>query len=213
MQEITGFDAAKRIGRNRREFITSRAVDDSALSAHLEDVDAFRAFRDVRIQFTREDGGTAWFNLSGRPAFDESGTFLGYRGPGDDIFAQVDLETAALEALEEAQGANLAKSEFLSSMSHELRTPLNSILGFSQLLGLDSERPLSKDQTDSVEQIFEAGNHLLELINQVLDPESLYAWKFGMTALESPRTNVEISSNPSIVLAWKPSTSKEPASA
>jgi signal transduction histidine kinase len=54
-------------------------------------------------------------------------------------------------------------------MNHELRTPLNSIIGFSQLLGLEGEQPLSKDQTEGVEQILKAGNHLLELINHVLD--------------------------------------------
>lgn len=66
----------------------------------------------------------------------------------------------------EAEKANLAKSEFLSSMSHEFRTPLNAVLGFAQVLEMDQ---LTEDQLDSVQAILTAGTHLLDLVNQVLD--------------------------------------------
>jgi len=69
-------------------------------------------------------------------------------------------------AQEQAEGANRAKSEFLSRMSHELRTPLNAILGFTQLLEIDQPTP---SQTESITHISRAGQHLLELINEVLD--------------------------------------------
>ena len=66
-----------------------------------------------------------------------------------------------------AEIANRAKSEFLSNMSHELRTPMNAILGFGQLLGCDDT--LSDESKDFVQEIRKAGEHLLELINEVLD--------------------------------------------
>jgi signal transduction histidine kinase/CheY-like chemotaxis protein len=66
----------------------------------------------------------------------------------------------------EADRANRAKTEFLSRMSHELRTPLNAILGFSQLLEMDE---LTTDQHENVAYISQAGRHLLDLINEVLD--------------------------------------------
>ena len=65
--------------------------------------------------------------------------------------------------------ASRAKSEFLSSMSHELRTPLNAILGFGQLLQRDKRTPLSPRQRGMVDHIIEGGDHLLRLIDDILD--------------------------------------------
>ena len=83
-----------------------------------------------------------------------------------------------IEAKEEAENANRAKSQFLSSMSHELRTPLNAIMGFSQLLKMDD---LSESQDDSVNEITKAGGHLLELINEVLDLAKIEAGRIELT--------------------------------
>jgi signal transduction histidine kinase/CheY-like chemotaxis protein len=76
-------------------------------------------------------------------------------------------QAALIRAREEAERANLAKSEFLSRMSHELRTPLNVVLGFAQLLEM-REAGAARDR-EPVEHILKAGRHLLELINEVLD--------------------------------------------
>jgi signal transduction histidine kinase/ActR/RegA family two-component response regulator len=70
---------------------------------------------------------------------------------------------------ESAEQANQAKSEFLSRMSHELRTPLNAMLGFSQVMGLDPSEPLATGQRQRLEQIQQAGWHLLDMIDDVLD--------------------------------------------
>lgn len=73
-----------------------------------------------------------------------------------------------LSARDLAEKASLAKSEFLSRMSHELRTPMNAILGFGQMLELDAGG-FSDTQKSSVKEILDAGQHLLNLINEVLD--------------------------------------------
>jgi len=82
-----------------------------------------------------------------------------------------------------AEEANKAKSSFLSSMSHELRTPLNAVIGFSQLLQVDDEAPLNANQQESVEHIYSAGQHLLNLINEVLD----------LAKIESNQVNLSLS--------------------
>jgi signal transduction histidine kinase/CheY-like chemotaxis protein len=80
----------------------------------------------------------------------------------------------------EAERANLAKSDFLSSMSHELRSPLNAILGFAQLL--DSESPaLTAEQKESTSHILQAGWYLLELINEILDLAQIESGKLPLS--------------------------------
>ena len=94
------------------------------------------------------------------------------------------LEETAKElssAKKQADTANQAKSEFLSRMSHELRTPLNAILGFGQLLELDPKAPLTKMQEESVGHIMKSGQHLLGLINEVLDLAKIEAGKLELS--------------------------------
>ncbi len=84
-----------------------------------------------------------------------------------------------IKSQEEAERANKAKSNFLASMSHELRTPLNAIIGFSQLLGL-SKDDLTPSQKKYVGEINSAGNHLLELINDLLELTKIESGKLTM---------------------------------
>lgn len=96
-----------------------------------------------------------------------------------DMTTQIETERALVAAKEEAEQANTAKSEFLSSMSHELRTPMNAILGFGQLLEYDDS--LGEEQKDNVQEIIRAGNHLLKLINEVLDLARIESGRIDLT--------------------------------
>ncbi len=86
-----------------------------------------------------------------------------------DLTDDVRLAEELREARAAAEAASDAKSEFLSSMSHELRTPLNAILGFAQLLRRDKREPLSDRHKERIDQILRGGEHLLHLIDDILD--------------------------------------------
>jgi PAS domain S-box-containing protein len=95
----------------------------------------------------------------------EHGTVAMIADVTEDIQRAAELSMAR----EAAEAASAAKSEFLSSMSHELRTPLNSILGFAQLLERDRKNPLDPRQLERLQYVMRGGEHLLKLIDDVLD--------------------------------------------
>jgi PAS domain S-box-containing protein len=86
-----------------------------------------------------------------------------------NVTDEVSHEDELRLARSQAEAASAAKTEFLASMSHELRTPLNAILGFAQLLRRDKKAPLSSRQHERVEHVLAGGEHLLRLIDDVLD--------------------------------------------
>ena len=86
-----------------------------------------------------------------------------------DVTSDVRLAEELRAARSAAEAASRAKSEFLSSMSHELRTPLNAILGFAQLLQRDKQLPLAVRHRERVDHILKGGEHLLRLIDDILD--------------------------------------------
>ena len=101
------------------------------------------------------------------PLTDKKNNIVGIAAMALDITDKKHNELAIIKSKEEAEKANQAKSDFLSSMSHELRTPLNAILGFTQLLKY--EKLFTEKQQSHINEIAKAGNLLLELVNQILD--------------------------------------------
>lgn len=157
------------IGKKRQETASdSENIEDEKWKQHLADLEAHKAFHNFEYR-TKGRGKDIWTSVTGIPIFDAKGQFIGYRGCGVDITERKNAESLLLLAKKDAEKANKAKSEFLTSMSHELRTPMNAILGFGQLLQVDPENSLSTRQVDHVESILAGGNHLLELVNEVLD--------------------------------------------
>jgi PAS domain S-box-containing protein len=113
------------------------------------------------------NGNMRWYSITKVPMQDEEGNNIGLVGINRDITYFKESEESLEKAKIAAETANLAKSTFLSSMSHEIRTPLNAILGFSELMQGDNK--LSKEHKNWLRTINRSGEHLLALINDILE--------------------------------------------
>ncbi|MDH5188500.1 MAG: PAS domain S-box protein, partial [Rhodospirillaceae bacterium] len=183
-ENVTGHPASLVLGKTRRELADPAHIkaDPEKWNKHFADLDNHRPFRNFEYEILPQFGGSAvTISVSAVPIFDEFGNFRGYRGSGEDVTERKITQQKLLAAKEEAENANKAKSQFLSSMSHELRTPLNGILGFTQLLQLDPTTPLTDKQTESTNQVMRSGHHLLDLIDQVLELAKIEAGNMSIS--------------------------------
>jgi two-component system sensor histidine kinase/response regulator len=115
----------------------------------------------------------SWFELRFSSLQDGRGQFLGRVVVMRDITARKNTEKALSTALEQAQEASRLKSQLLARVSHELRTPLGSILGFAELLNMNSFGVLDNSQKEATAQIIESSNYLDRIINELLDQAEL----------------------------------------
>ncbi len=128
-----------------------------------------QALTEWRCEFrvNRGDGQQRWMLGTAIPERRADGTVVWY-GYAEDTTSRRELEQARRDAAV-ADAANRAKTEFLSRMSHELRTPLNAVLGFAQLMEIDRTEPPAPGQRRRLKLIRDAGEHLLQMIGDMLD--------------------------------------------
>jgi len=148
-----------------------------ALRIHPDDVprlaaeaeDSYRHLTPIQQEYRvlLPSRGLRWVAARSMPHRMPDGSTQWY-GVMTDITDQKLYQEAVVNA-QAAERANQAKSDFLSRMSHELRTPLNAVIGFAQLLRMDTQRPMDEEQHRRVALIEEAGAHLQAVINDVLD--------------------------------------------
>jgi len=135
----------------------------------------------LEVRLLCKDNSWKWIHCRGQIIDeDKLGQPLTMTGFHTDISARKAMEAELLQEKEAAEKANQAKSEFLSSMSHELRTPLNAILGFAQLMEDNPDEPLSEEQQENIEFILSSGEHLLNLINDILELAAIEAKKVDL---------------------------------
>jgi PAS domain S-box-containing protein len=173
----TGYPKSRLLGQTRDGFAVRVPGDEELWDTHRHTVAAREPFRDLRYRYHKPDGTAGWIAIRGTPIFAADGSFQGYRGVAREITRRMNDADELRAAKEAADRANRAKSEFLSNMSHELRTPLNAILGFAQLMQYNPKEPLTAKQADGVGIILKSGQHLLQLITEILDLAKIEAGK------------------------------------
>jgi PAS domain S-box-containing protein len=181
---------ALKSGRRLRALVQVEAMEYKRVARALT---RYRLLQQVPLLIANRDGVQLWVELSAHVVPSGSGQGTRIEGMVSDIsqrrLAEQELthhrdhleelvteRTLELsQAKQRAEAANQAKSRFLATMSHEFRTPLNAILGFTQLLQMDDS--LSAAQQNKIAQVRDSGEHLLNLITDVLDTASIEAGK------------------------------------
>jgi len=182
-ESLSGAAPERVYGKRRDEFVSPEdiAQNPEEWNQHLQNLENREPFKDFEYRFQRPDGVNTYIRVSGKPIYNEEGQFVGYRGIGTNVTKEHENREALRRAKEEAETANKTKSDFLASMSHELRTPLNAIIGYSDAMRSEVFGPLGNERyQDYPIHIYDSGNHLLELINDVLDVSKIEAGKLEL---------------------------------
>jgi PAS domain S-box-containing protein len=149
------------------------------------------------LQLRRKDGTNIWASCTARAQYDANGKIKWIDGVIEDITERKRAEEALREAKQAAEAANQAKSEFLANMSHELRTPLNHIIGFTELAVDKHFGDLNETQEKYLNYVHDSSQHLLSLINDILDLSKVEA---GKVKLELSDVNLKMLLENSLIM-------------
>ena len=183
MEALTGCTRDELIGAPFKSYFTDPERAETSIKQALTQ----GKVTDYELTARSRDGRQTVVSYNATTFYDRDRKLQGVFAAARDVTERKRLDQVLQEknvelesAMEVADKANLAKSDFLSSMSHELRSPLNAILGFAQLMESGSPPPLPA-QKASIDQILQAGWYLLELINEILDLALIESGKLSLS--------------------------------
>ncbi len=176
-EQVTGFSLEEVRGQKPRA-LKSGVHSRQFYEALWGEITAGRVWRGEFCN-RRKDGELYWESCAIAPVRDELGVIRHYVAVKEDNTARRAAEAELRQAKEAADAANEAKSRFLANMSHEIRTPMNAILGFARLLQRDPT--LTSRQHHQLTVINQSGEHLLQLINDILDMSKIEAGRMQLT--------------------------------
>jgi len=185
---MLGYAREEYVGHRITEFMTAESVE--AFRSRFAEFQRTGRARDLAYDAVRKDGTILPVLVSADMIRDEHGKPLYNRATMVDDserrsrerkIASMQVELA--RRAEAAEAANVAKSAFLANMSHEIRTPMNAILGFAQIL---RRGQLGAEQRERIDKINAAGEHLLAIINDILDLSKIDAGKLQLEMLDFP---------------------------
>jgi PAS domain S-box-containing protein len=179
-EDLLGFSRDELIGKNDFDFFPADQAE-QFISADRETLRKGQLVDIPEENIQTKAKGARVLHTRKIPVLDASGEPSFLLGISEDITEAKKVQEALRQAQEEAEKASRAKSQFLANMSHELRTPLNAILGFSALLRDDATGRLDEaTRLRFLNQIHSSGQHLLELINDVLDLSKVEAGQMDL---------------------------------
>lgn len=165
------------IGKTDSELFWGKSHGDNFKKVDIEIMETKVGKFNFEENLLKSDGTLVTVLTNKIPLEDEKGNAVGVLAISSDITERKKMEQSLVEAKERAEAANKSKSEFFSAINHELRTPLTGMLGMARLL---SSEPLAPEHKDQIKDIITAGEHLLSLVNDLLDIAKLEAGKLEL---------------------------------